>query len=273
MSIPKVIGFAMHQASYISTQRAGDMALYFFGKPREGRHLPKEKAFLKSAEKVHQIAFEQERVFVYEWNANQEDTVLLLHGWESNAARWQPLIEQMLSKGKRILAVDAPAHGASTGKLCNLLQYSRLLDMLMKKFAPNTVVGHSFGGAAVSLYMYEYPDTPLKKMAILGVPSELRDMVDTFAAIVGLSERMYRAMERRFEEQYHLTFDHISIATYCKRISTPTLIVHDVEDDIAPIEDAYLYHKNLKTSQLVITRGLGHSLQGQKVYDAILAFV
>jgi pimeloyl-ACP methyl ester carboxylesterase len=249
------------------------MALYFFGKPREGRLLPKEKAFLKSAEKVHQIDFEQEKVVLYEWNAEQEDTVLLLHGWESNSARWQPLIEQLLTQGKRVLAVDAPAHGASTGKLCNLLQYSRLLGVLMKQFEPDSVVGHSFGGATVAMYMYEYPDAPLQKMAILGVPSELRDMVDTFAEIVGLSERMYRAMERRFEEQYHLTFDHISIATYCKRIPTSTLVIHDVEDDLAPIEDAYLYQKNLKNSQLVVTRGLGHSLQGQEVYDAVLAFV
>ena len=263
----------MHQASYVSARRAGDLALYFFGKPREGRLLPQEKTFLESAEKIHQIAFEQENVVLYEWNAEQEETVLLLHGWESNSARWQPLIEQLLTQGKRVLAVDAPAHGASTGKLCHLLQYSRLLDVLMKQFAPDTVVGHSFGGATVALYMYEYPDAPLQQMVILGVPSELRDMVDTFAEIVGLSERMYRAMERRFEQQYHLTFDHISIATYCKRISTPTLIIHDVDDELAPVEDAFLYQKNLRNSQLVITQGLGHSLQGQKVYDAILAFV
>lgn len=271
--LPKAIGYTLHQVSYVSKRRAGDLALHLFGRPLAGRHLPQEKQFLDTAENSYLLPFEMGKVVVYEWNKEGMESVLLLHGWESNAARWEPLIEKLIGQGKRVLAVDAPAHGASSGKLFNMLQYSRVLALLVEELEPNVVVGHSIGGGAVALYLYEHPDTPVDRAAILGVPSELRYMANTFAGILGLSERMRQTMERRFEEQYQLTYEQVSIAHYCKQITIPMLVIHDEEDAIALVEDAYLYEQNLKNCKLIITKGLGHSLQGKEVYQAIQDFV
>lgn len=271
--LPKAIGYTLHPISYIAPDRAGDFALHLFGRPMAGRYLPEEKAFLETAEERKKIPFEAGRVVVYEWNTAQKETVLLLHGWESNAARWEPLIGELIAQGKRVLAVDAPAHGASSGKLFNMLQYSRVLDVLVKEYTPEVVVGHSIGGGAVALYLHENPATPVKRAAILGAPSELRHMANTFSSILGLSKRMRQTMERRFKEQYQLTFEQVSIAEYCKTIKLPMLVVHDTEDTIALVRDAYLYEQNLKDCRLVLTKGLGHSLQGEVVYQAIKDFV
>lgn len=270
--LPKAVGYTLHQVSYLSQKRAGDLALHLFGRPRAGRHLPEEKQFLETAQNTHHLPFEVGEVVVYEWNADQEESVLLLHGWESNAARWEPLMEQLIGQGKRVLAVDAPAHGASSGKLFNMLQYSRVLALLVEQFTPNMVVGHSIGGGAVALYLHDNPDTVVQKAAIIGVPSELRHMANTFASILGLSERVRQTMEQQFQEQYQLTFEEVSIATYCKSITIPMLVIHDEQDSIAPVADAYLYEQNLQDCQLLITKGLGHSLQGKEVYQALVGF-
>lgn len=271
--LPKAIGYTLHQVSYVSPKRAGDLALNLFGRPMAGRHLPQEKQFLATADRTYPLPFEMGKVVVYEWNKEQPESVLLLHGWESNAARWEPLIQQLVAQGKRVLAVDAPAHGASTGKLFNMLQYSRVLALLVEELTPHVVVGHSIGGGALALYLHERPDTPVEKAALLGVPSELSYMANTFAGILGLSKRMRKTMERRFEEQYQLTYKQVSIANYCKNITIPILVIHDKKDPIALVKDAYLYEQNLAHCQLVLTRGLGHSLQGKEVYQAILEFV
>ncbi|MGH1338680.1 MAG: alpha/beta hydrolase [Aureispira sp.] len=271
--LPKAIGYTLHPMSYLAPNQAGDFALHLFGRPMAGRHLPEEKVFLDTAEKIKEVPFELGKVVVYEWNTHQQESVLLLHGWESNAARWEPLIKQLVAEGKRILAVDAPAHGASSGKLFNMLQYSRVLDLLVREYTPNTVVGHSIGGGAVALYLHEHPNTSVQRAAILGVPSELSHMANTFSRILGLSKRMRQTMERRFEEQYQLTFKQVSIAEYCKTITIPMLVVHDTTDTIALVQDAYLYEQHLQDCELVVTKGLGHSLQGQVVYQAIKNFV
>jgi pimeloyl-ACP methyl ester carboxylesterase len=182
-------------------------------------------------------------------------------------------VERLIAAGKRVLAVDAPAHGASTGKLFNMLQYSRVVAVLAAQFQPQHMVGHSIGGGAAALYLHEHPNHPFKKAVIMGTPSELRHMANTFANILGLSQRMRRAMERRFQEQYQLNYDDVSIARYCKNIHLPTLIIHDNQDSIAPVADAYRYQENLRQGQLLITNGLGHSLQGTAVYNGILAFL
>ncbi len=273
MSIPKVVGYALHQVSYVSTKRAGDLALHLFGRPMAGRPLPEEQRFLETAEEQYQVPFENGQVTVYEWNAQQPESVLLLHGWESNAARWETLIGKLVAVGKRVLAVDAPAHGASSGKLFNMLQYSRVLAILVDTFQPNAVVGHSIGGGATALYLNDHPHTPVQRAIIMGVPSELRHMANTFARVLGLSQRMRQTMEQQFQRQYELTFEDVSIAKYCEQINLPTLVIHDEQDSVAPVADAYRYQQHLAQGELLLTTGLGHSLQGTKVYEGIVNFL
>lgn len=271
--LPKAIGYTLNQVSYLSPKRAGDFALRLFGTPMTRRSLPRDKEFLATAETTYQLPFEKGKVVVYEWNKGRKETVLLLHGWESNAARWKTLIQQLKAAGKCVLAVDAPAHGASSGKLFNMLQYSQVVALLVDQYAPDVIIGHSVGGGALALYLHNNPSTIVKKASILGVPSELRHMANAFADVMGLSQRARQTMEKSFESQYQLTFEQVSIAEYCKNIKIPMLVIHDEQDKIAAVEDAYVYENNLADCQLLITKGLRHSLQGEEVYQAIRRFV
>lgn len=264
--------------SYISSAQAGDWALHILGRPRAGRYTSTDAEFLAQADAKHIYTFKGLNVVVHEWNAEADKTVLLLHGWESNAARWQPLIELLLEGNYHIVAPDAPAHGGSDGNQFNMLVYAELIRELVERWQPYSMVGHSLGGSASCLYLHRLylaqAGLPsLERLVIMGVPSELKNMVTYFGDILGLSPRMRRTIERRFQERYELTYEALSVATFCESVTVPTLVIHDEQDALASAEDARRYDQALADSELFITNGLGHSLQGAAVYERILEYL
>jgi pimeloyl-ACP methyl ester carboxylesterase len=66
--------------------------------------------------------------------------------------------------------------------------------------------------------------------------------------------------------------DYFSVAAFCKKITIPTLVLHDEQDTVALVKDARLFHEQLPTSKLVVTDGYGHSMQDEEVYRQIVSF-
>lgn len=271
--MPKAIGLGLHQISYVSRRRAGDLALYLLARPRDGRHTASDAAFLATADAQHTESFDRHRTVVYQWQPQAARQVLLLHGWESNAARWQPLIRLLLAAGYGVIAPDAPAHGASEGTLLNMMRYSRYIKQLIDRWQPHAVVGHSLGGSASSLYCRDHPDHPIEQLVIMGVPSEFSAIAVYYSNLLGLSPRMRRVLRQRFEQRFRLKYEDLSVAAFCESIEVPTLVIHDEEDFLSSAEDARRYARVLPSSELLITQGLGHSLQGKVVYERVLAYL
>ena len=98
----------------------------------------------------------------YNWDGEKE-TVLLLHGWESNSFRWRNLIGHLKREGYRVLAFDAPAHGHSSGSLFNVIRYTECTQTIVSRYNPDYIIGHSVGGMTAVYHQYRFPGNSLKK--------------------------------------------------------------------------------------------------------------
>ncbi len=75
-----------------------------------------------------------------------ENKILLVHGWESNASRWELMIPELRKSGSTVIALDGPAQGLSSGTEFNIPQYARYVDTLIQKFQPQYIIWTFHGG-------------------------------------------------------------------------------------------------------------------------------
>ena len=127
--ITKSVGLYINLISYFLPEKAKQIAYEIFSQPRKGKikngKLPKT---LQNA-KQETLHYDGEDFQTYIWQGS-EDIILLLHGWESNAARWYKLIPILEKSGCTIVAIDAPAHGLSGSKWFNVGKYSEFLKTI-----------------------------------------------------------------------------------------------------------------------------------------------
>ena len=110
-AVPKTVGALINGSSIISSKYAAAKALSLFATPRKGLVNSYQASFLNTAKKM-QLKYNGFSIMTYNWNG-QNKTVLLSHGWESNASRWRKLIKILQEQKYNIVALDAPAHGDS----------------------------------------------------------------------------------------------------------------------------------------------------------------
>ena len=92
------------------------------------------------------------RVATYEWGSGPR-TVLLVHGWQSRASAFAPLVRELRDAGRRIVAFDAPGNGLSGGRSTDVRDYAAIIAELEPRDGFDAIVAHSFGtpGAALAI--------------------------------------------------------------------------------------------------------------------------
>ncbi len=271
--IPKMIGKSLNLSSYPVPKWTVNQVFKLFGTPRIGRIRPKDKVYLDTCESSGNLTTKFGTIQHYMWNEKGAQTILLLHGWESNAARWQSLTKYLLKENFCVLVIDAPAHGDSSNSEFDMFQYIAAIDKAVQQFKPSMIAGHSLGGASLGFYLSEYNFPSFTKMVFMGSPTELSKMMEAFSNALGLSKRVLRLLDQLFIEKFKITIDSISAAKFVKEVDIPTLIIHDLDDQVIPVENAKEYHKLIRNSKLVITEGYGHRLQHKVVFKEIINFL
>jgi pimeloyl-ACP methyl ester carboxylesterase len=103
--------------------------------------------------------------------------VVFVHGLTFNRQTWDPLMHRLAGRC-RCLAIDLPGHGDSPGLPSSMAEIAHHLHALVVDLgiARPVVVGHSFGGALVSMYAAHFPvagvvnvDQPLEMRPFLGL--------------------------------------------------------------------------------------------------------
>ncbi len=271
--IPVAVGKALHCSSYIAPKWTGLKTVNLFCTPRKGAIKVKERKFLDTAEIKDSFRTEYGAIQYYIWNNKGSKTLLLLHGWESNAARWRPLIKTISDQGYRIIALDAPAHGDSDNKYFDMLQYIAAIDEAVNQFKINTLIGHSVGGISICFYLSKYEHPEFEKIVLLGTPSKLSQVASSFYKILNLSDKVKDVFQSQFENKFSLKMSDISVTKMIKEVETPALIIHDKKDEVISVSEVTIYNTLFSNSSLFITDGYGHSLQHRKVYYEIKTFL
>ncbi len=268
-----MLGTYYNTLSHWFPNRASESAFALFCQPRKGHILAPEATFLATSDDQKFLNTHRDQIKTYLWNATGRRTILLLHGWESNAARWKALITYLIQDDFRVVAIDAPAHGASSAVYFDAFRYAEFVEVAMQTYQPEVAIGHSMGGMSLTYYLTHFDAFRLSKMILLGVPSELDGLFQLYTRTLGLSPRMVDLIYAHFTRTFRQSVFDVSVKEFCKKIKVPALIIHDEEDSIAPVADSQAYINNLQDAELLLTRGLGHSLQSEEVYLRILTFL
>jgi len=266
-----IIGKYVNAVSYLSKSYAGKLAITFFTKPRKGQITRVQGDFLDTAFK-EELKYVDYHIMTYRWLGNKP-TVLLAHGWESNAARWQPLILNLKSKGFNIVALDAPAHGNSGSGFFDAFLYSEFINVVAKRFNAEIIIGHSVGGMASVISQHNHKLTHVKKLILIGSPSEYKGLLERYTNMLGYNQRIKIQLNTIIIERFGQKPSSISTAKYLKDFKSQGLIIHDEEDDIIPYNDALLVKDSFNNASFKSTKGLGHSYNSPKVTDYINEFI
>lgn len=243
----------------LSTDLASRLALkIFLTPPRHG--IPHwQKPYLASA-KQSSLPFNKNTIVIYEWGEG-ESIVLLIHGWGGRGTQLGAFIHSLVQSGYRVVAFDGPAQGDSTGKRSNMFEFSALIAEIIKnKGSCYALIGHSFGAACSLLALHQY-SLPIKKLVLIGCPASSIWITEDFAEKLAISKKTIQRMRKRIQMRYgnHWTWEELLSLKYLfKKVSSPTLIIHDKNDKEVPYSQAMELNSVGNASELFTTQHQGH---------------
>lgn len=270
--LTKSIGLYLNVLSYTRPEKASLLAYRLFSEPREGRLDKNSLPEILQKAQTETFAFDSHKLQSYTWMGN-DHVILLVHGWESNAARWEKLLPFLHESGSTIIAIDAPAHGLSSGKEFTVPQYAEFIHTAVRKFNPDALIGHSIGGAACVYYQYKYPDSNVKKMVLLGAPSDLQTLVDNFGNLLSLNTRMVQLLENHFIEKFAIKTKEFSAQVFGSQLRVEGIIAHDLNDEVVAFNEGKKIAQSWKQAQFIETKGLGHSMHDDELYGKVRDFL
>ena len=268
----KSIGLYINILSFIIPKKAAQLAYALFSEPREGRlsknNLPK---ILQEAQS-ETLQLKENSIHTYTWKGN-DTVILLVHGWESNSSRWENLLPYLKESGSTIVAIDGPAHGLSSGKEFNIPQYAAFIHVAVEKFKPQYLIGHSIGGKTCLYYQSTYQNDALKKMVILGSPSDFNIILNNYIKLLSLNTKISKSLENHYLDNFQLSLEQFSGKQFAAKLKTKGLIAHDIEDSVVLFQEGKKIASTWKDAIFIETKGLGHSMHDDELYKKVAQFL
>jgi pimeloyl-ACP methyl ester carboxylesterase len=225
-----------------------------FCRPPRNEPRPAEEAFLATGERLT-VRSEDQDLAVWSWGDGP--VVVLAHGWGGRAGRFSSLAGALVEAGFRVVLFDAPAHGASMGRQASLPQFSRALREVGAAVGPtHGLVGHSLGGAAVSLAIRQ--GLAARRAVLLAPPADVFLFSHAFAKHLSIPARARDVMQHNLETRLQVRWQELHIPTLARALTMPALIVHDVQDADVPYDHGEEIARAWPGAELFTTTGLGH---------------
>lgn len=195
------------------------------------------------------------RVAAWSWGTGP--TVLLAHGWAGHAAQLAAFVEPLLAAGHRVVAFDAPGHGASEGDRASVLDFAEAIHALAARTGPlAAVVAHSLGAAAAAYAIRQ--GLRVGRAVFLGPARDPSEWFERFLDRVGVDGDARPAMRATLEQRLHFHWRDLDAATVGARAATELLVVHDHDDAAVAWTDGAAIAAGWAGGRFVATRGLGH---------------
>ncbi|MBD0351768.1 MAG: alpha/beta hydrolase [Flavisolibacter sp.] len=260
--------------SWFSKRLAAASAFQLFCTPqyRNRKKLPR---IFEQAE-VLRFSFYQYNIQGYRWNEAAEKKILILHGFESSVINFDRYIKPLVKKGYCVLAVDAPAHGRSSGRTVNVLLYKEFIETIIHKYGPITnFMAHSLGGLALSLALEELSHDESYKAVFIAPATETVTAINSLFQFLQLDEKVRKEFDAIIEEKSGHSPEWFSIKRAAKNIKATVLWLHDKNDTMTPLTDVKpLIDKAYPNFTFHITEGLGHRriYRDNKVMKVVIDF-
>lgn len=270
--IIKIIGQYINVLSFVFPKKATQLAHSFFSEPRKGK-LSKDKLpkILQEAS-AETFQYEGNSIQTYTWKGN-ENIILLVHGWESNSSRWKKMLPYLKKSGSTIIAIDGPGQGLSSGKEFSVPKFAEYVHVVVEKYKPQYLIGHSMGGKTCLYYQYKYQSASIQKMVILGSPSDFKIIFNNFIALMSLNYRISKILEKKYIAVFNVNLEQFSGQLFASKLNVKGLIAHDIEDKVVLFKEGKKIASSWKNVKFIETTGLGHSLHDDALYKKISQFL
>lgn len=196
--------------------------------------------------------------------------VLAVHGWNSQAEFFQPLILALIRQGLRVYAFDMPAHGQT--REANPKPTSTLVEWVETLIAATAALGvaqwqcivaHSFGGLAAGFALgpRPWPGLPAakaKSLALIAGAAGMPSVIASYAAGLGTSADDVADIVRGVEAATSSPLAGLTLAAVAPALPDRILLVHDPADEIARPADLKAVLAARPPSEELLRPGAGH---------------
>jgi alpha-beta hydrolase superfamily lysophospholipase len=260
-----VVAFVRFKLAFygaFSTRAAGAYALKLFLTPL--RNLPKSiPSVFGEGEKI-ELKLGPHRLIGYRWNHPQKKKAMILHGFSSTILKFDHFVKPLTKLGYEVIAIDAPAHGKSSGKQTTVLEYKAMIEKVHHTLGPiDAFIAHSFGGLALSLFLEHLPGQENIKAVLIAPATETSTAIETFCRFLKINHKVKQKMEALILDKSGMQAKDFSISRAASQIKASVLWIHDEDDEVTPLRDAIrVKDAGYSNFQFMITQTLGH----RKIY-------
>jgi pimeloyl-ACP methyl ester carboxylesterase len=234
---------------------AAVVAPLFFRTPPRRRAEPAERTLLDQAER-RDLGDGADALATWTWG-RRGPLVLLAHGWGGSVAQLTPLVPPLLAAGYRVVAADAPGHGASAGRTASIPRFARSMARVEALRGPlHGVVAHSMGGAAFSLAAAR--GLAARRAVFIGPPSDAAQWYRDFVRFLRLPDRAEPALRQAVEGIAGERLDRLNSGALGPALRMPLLVIHDRHDREVALESGERVAADAPDGRLHVTEGLGH---------------
>jgi len=197
--------------------------------------------------------------------------VLLVHGWNSQAEFFQPMLSACARQGLRVYAFDMPAHAqtreANPSKPTSTLPewVETLIDAAraLKVAEWQCIIAHSFGGLAASFALGRrpwatQPPARARSLALLAGAAGMPTVIDSYARSTGVPPEDVADIRAGVSAACDVPLSDITIAAVASSLPGRLLVMHDPADDIARLADLRAVLATRPPGEEVLKPGAGH---------------
>jgi pimeloyl-ACP methyl ester carboxylesterase len=260
----------------IAPKYASRKAFELFATPVNKKVRTQETEALTTAQE-ETLLLDGNNIVVYKWG-NGPKTALLVHGWEGNGGSLAGFKDELITTGYTVYSFDGPAHGKSTGKRTNVINFSYTVARIIEqKKIKDLVITHSFGSATTMYALSQNLHISIQRMVLLTSPNRLKDVITEFTDLMQFSAKNYNRFIAYMEDYFNLNINDIEVAKVVDNVNVGEfLIVHDEFDKIIPIQ----YTKNVANAlgsraTFITMQKVGHyrMLWNQTIVSHVADFV
>ncbi|HEV2755162.1 MAG TPA: alpha/beta fold hydrolase [Actinomycetota bacterium] len=267
---------ATRAAAAVSPALAGPPAARLWFTP--WRIEPGERALARQAEwlkDTEPVSFSAGRHRIAGYAGGSGPTVLLVHGWGERAASLGAFVAPLVAAGYRVVGMDVPAHGGSSGSRTDGFEVAEAIRGVCDEIGDvRGVVAHSMGAMTATYAVSQ--GLALDALVLLAPSVRLDSALETFAGMFKLPPAatigLRRTIDRRYGADVWARFSGPALAG---KVDLPALIVHDRDDPQVALADAVELAAEWTGARLVTTEGLGHGriLRDPRVVEEVVSFL
>ncbi|MEQ8674115.1 MAG: alpha/beta fold hydrolase [Aggregatilineales bacterium] len=263
----------IHALCRINPRLATELLLFLFLRPRRKpitytRKLP---AGARPITIYHNLC----KLKGYEWGDGSK-TILLVHGWESHLGHMLPVVKPLLDAGFKVMAFDAPGHGQSPQLYSNMVDFGDAVRDAVEQYAPiHAIIGNSFGGAATALSLKRNKSISVDRLILVSPMQHILQHIDIFDCLMDVPDEVMSRVLWKIAGRIGMPLGQCDVLEAVSDLSMPGLLIHDVEDEVIPVQSSRMIADVWQNSFYVETTGLGHrgAIRDKCVIDEIIHFL